>query len=293
MTDGTYTGLDDTSIIALLTSTATRQADPPDGDGDESRDDRNSADGETIDDSGPDDGGSGDGAAGDDSTSSTSNDQSAQPARTGVGMELRVRLSTLLGLDQYSAELAGWGYLHAELARELTSTLGGARWRFALTDEQGQLTHSGTTYARATGISPRSAASRAIVELQVPTDQLRTLATDTTNPNGWAEVITDLFRQLENRAHLDRHLADGARRAPGAALRRELETRDRHCTMIGCRAPARTADKDHTLDHAKHGPTSDGNLGNVCRHDHRLKHEGGWTLQQPKPGNFRWIRVNM
>jgi hypothetical protein len=26
----------------------------------------------------------------------------------------------------------------------------------------------------------------------------------------------------------------------------------------------------------------------ACRHDHRLKGEGGWALQQPAPGVFRW-----
>jgi hypothetical protein len=58
--------------------------------------------------------------------------------------------------------------------------------------------------------------------------------------------------------------------------------------MIGCRAPARTADKNHTRDHGHDGPTTDDNLGDACRHDHRLKGEGGWALQQPAPGVFRW-----
>lgn len=53
-------------------------------------------------------------------------------------------------------------------------------------------------------------------------------------------------------------------------------------------APARTADKDHTSDHSHGGATTDDNLGNACRHDHRLKHEGGWRLHQPLPGHFRW-----
>ncbi|MDQ4010123.1 MAG: hypothetical protein M3228_05360 [Actinomycetota bacterium] len=58
--------------------------------------------------------------------------------------------------------------------------------------------------------------------------------------------------------------------------------------MIGCRAPAHTADKDHTVDYANGGPTVACNLGDACRHDHRLKGEGGWTLHQPQPGVFRW-----
>jgi hypothetical protein len=27
----------------------------------------------------------------------------------------------------------------------------------------------------------------------------------------------------------------------------------------------------------------------MCRHDHRLKHEGGWALRQVAPGRFVWI----
>ncbi|MGH3997104.1 MAG: HNH endonuclease signature motif containing protein, partial [Pseudonocardiaceae bacterium] len=127
------------------------------------------------------------------------------------------------------------------------------------------------------------------VELQVPATALRALATDPTTPAGWAGVIADLTRQLDHDTPgEDWYYADADRRVPGAALRRYLEIRDRYCVMIGCRAPAHTADKDHTVDHAYGGPTLAPNLGDACRHDHRLKGEGGWTLRQPQPGVFRW-----
>lgn len=73
-----------------------------------------------------------------------------------------------------------------------------------------------------------------------------------------------------------------------AALRRYLEIRDRSCIMIGCRAPAHGTDADHTRDDAFGGATTGPNLGTACRHDHRLKGEGGWTLHQPEPGVFQW-----
>lgn len=296
MTDGTYTGLDDTAIIELLT---TAPADPPDSDDDEDNND-NGPDDCGPEDCGPDSGGTdGPGRDGGEETGECRPPASAAPpavpsarparAPVGAGLELRVRLSTLLGHDQYPAELAGWGPLHAELARDLTTTLGGAQWRFALTDEHGQLTHSGITRARPTDTPTRTAACQAIVELQVPVTALRALAADPTTLGGWARVVADLTRQLDE--HIpsdDRHGADAARRAPGSVLRRYLEIRDRYCTMIGCRAPAHTTDKDHTLDHAQGGPTTAPNLGDNCRHDHRLKGEGGWTLHQPEPGTFRW-----
>jgi hypothetical protein len=93
-----------------------------------------------------------------------------------------LRLPTLLGHDQYPAELAGWGPVHAELARELAATLGGGEWRFAITDEQGQLSHCGITRARPTGAPTRIPGCRAIVELQVPAATLRILGEHCTGP---------------------------------------------------------------------------------------------------------------
>ncbi len=321
MTDGTYTGLNDAAIIQLLTATAVIDADQPDND------DAADNDGGEPDDGGPDDSGPGgageatdgggdepvaiepadgrpadvgpqgdgaDGVEAGECRSPASGDVPARPDRSTAGLELRVRLSTLLGRDQYPAELAGWGPLHAELARNLAATLGGAQWRFAITDENGHLVHCGITRARPTATAVRSTTCRAIVELQVPVTALRALAADPTTPADWAGVVADLTRQLDHDTPGQaRYRAGADRRAPGAALRRYLEIRDRYCVMIGCRAPAHAADKDHTVDHAYGGPTLAPNLGDACRHDHRLKGEGGWALHQPEPGVFRWRRVDM
>ena len=99
-------------------------------------------------------------------------------------------------------------------------------------------------------------------------------------------MISDLARQYANAQHPSD--ADPTRRTPGAALRRYLQIRDRRCIMIGCRYPARGTDADHTTDHAHGGPTIERNLGHACGHDHRLKHHGGWQLDQPISGQFRW-----
>jgi hypothetical protein len=104
-------------------------------------------------------------------------------------------------------------------------------------------------------------------------------------------VVTDLAHQHTSAQRSD--TGDPTRRFPGAALRRHVEIRDRSCVMIGCRAPAHGTDTDHTLDHARSGATTEHNLGHVCRHDHRLKHEGGWQLHQPEPGVFRWTTVSV
>ena len=318
MTDGTYTGLDDTAILEHLRTTHTnddatdnnstddapnddstddegpddgRPDDGPDDDGgpnnggglndDGGLNDGGSDDGgRPDDDGGPDDGG---GAAGECSLV----DELAQRGLVGAGMELRARLSTLLGHDQYPGELAGWGPLHAELTRDLATTLARGQWRFAITDAQGQLLHCGITRARPTGSPTRSACSRQVVELQIPATTLRELTNGDPDALGtWGPVITDLAHQHST---AQRSLAvDPTRRFPGTALRRHIQIRDRSCVMIGCRAPTHSTDTDHTLDHAHNGTTTEHNLGTACRHDHRLKHQGGWQLHQPHPGLFHW-----
>jgi hypothetical protein len=51
---------------------------------------------------------------------------------------------------------------------------------------------------------------------------------------------------------------------------------------------AHRGDADHSVEHAAGGETTDTNLGALCRHDHRLRHDGGWTLEQTSPGRFTW-----
>jgi hypothetical protein len=275
MTDGTYTGLDDTAILDHLRATRENEGEPDD-----------ESYGSTDESHRPDQDDEPDGSDGTPVGDRSAADEPAQRRLTGAGLELRARLSTLLGRDQYPAELAGWGPVPAELACDLSTALGGAQWRFAITDEHGHLTHCGITRARPTGTPTRMASCHAIVELVVPIATLRALGEQPTELGGWAPVVTDLLQQLDRgTANQDR---DSHRRSPGAALRRYLEARDRSCIMIGCRTPARTADQDHTRDHNHGGPTTDGNLGTACRHDHRLKHEGGWRLHQLHPGHFHW-----
>ena len=51
---------------------------------------------------------------------------------------------------------------------------------------------------------------------------------------------------------------------------------------------ALTCDFDHTIEHARGGPTVDFDLAPACGPDHMLRHEGGWTVAQPEPGRVVW-----
>jgi hypothetical protein len=262
MTDGSYAGLDDAAILERLTGLP---QDPSSG--------SRSVNGDVA-------------AVG------RSDDSSPQPGTAGARSELRARLSTLLGRDEYPGELAGWGPIHAHLARDLATLMARGQWRFAITDQHGQLLHCGITAARPTGSARRSASSREVVELQLPVTDLAELASNVDTLGRWAPVVTDLTHQYaisQRPGGPATRDADLTRRAPGAVLRRYLQIRDRRCIMVGCRCPARGTDADHTNAYARGGATTECNLGHVCRHDHRLKHDGGWHLDQPEAGRFRWI----
>jgi hypothetical protein len=72
---------------------------------------------------------------------------------------------------------------------------------------------------------------------------------------------------------------------PPAALAAYVRARDSHCVFPGCLHPSRACDLDHRVPYPE-GPTSADNLAPLCRHHHRLKHEGGWTLRKQGQHNI-------
>ncbi|MGH3853166.1 MAG: DUF222 domain-containing protein [Pseudonocardiaceae bacterium] len=239
-----------------------------------------------------------------------------------VGVELRVGLSTLLGRDQHPGEIPGWGPVTADTAHTIVAAQRTVEWRYAITDPEGQLILAGITRRRpaipeGSGLGPGLPAEGealapgrgGIVELHVPAALLTELTThpDAYGADGeWAAVIADLAAQYATARTQDAPCTqdtpcaqDGvsARRVPeqdpasrfaGAVLRRHVQIRDRVCVHPGCRCPAGHADLDHTVDHVHGGVTAEANSGPLCRHDHRLKHVGGWRLRQPEHGHFVW-----
>ena len=74
---------------------------------------------------------------------------------------------------------------------------------------------------------------------------------------------------------------------PSAALVAAVIARDLTCRFPGCTVPATGCDLDHVIPHP-HGPTCMCNLCALCRHHHRLKTFGGWTLTHRGNGHFTW-----
>jgi len=75
-------------------------------------------------------------------------------------------------------------------------------------------------------------------------------------------------------------------RAIPPPLRRFLDQRDRGCRFPGC-TEHRHVDAHHVRHWADGGETRADNLILLCRHHHRLVHEGGYTVERRDDG--RWL----
>lgn len=141
----------------------------------------------------------------------------------------------------------------------------------------------------------------AVIDIGVDLPTLLGLAERPGEIPGWGPVIADIarqavFRQPDGEWRVSVVDPDSGavlwngttRRRPTVAQRRHVEARQPTCTFPGCRMPARDSDIDHSVDHALGGPTEVGRLAPGCRHDHGLRHTGGWTFRQPQPGVYRW-----
>jgi len=71
------------------------------------------------------------------------------------------------------------------------------------------------------------------------------------------------------------------------ALRRALQRRDRGCRFPGCRC-SRFVDAHHIHHWADGGETHINNLVLLCRHHHRLVHEGGFGLMRSLDGDIQF-----
>ena len=161
-----------------------------------------------------------------------------------------------------------------------------AQWRYRVYDLDGRLLYTGLTYIRPTwtdtpsrsGTTDRPAsANRRDTDSDTPTVMPGHAIPEAPG------VIR--IRPLPPNPPPQR---DPTARYPSAPMRRWIAARDNTCRAPGCTHPARTCDIDHTQDHTNGGPTQDDNLGLLCRHHHRMKHETDHHLDQPEPGTFRW-----
>jgi hypothetical protein len=84
------------------------------------------------------------------------------------------------------------------------------------------------------------------------------------------------------------HRLQAAGHDPGVRLRHLAQVRHATCSSPVCRRPAATCDFEHSIPYEAGGRTCLCNAGPKCRHDHRLKQDPKWKVDQLPDGTFRW-----
>ena len=74
---------------------------------------------------------------------------------------------------------------------------------------------------------------------------------------------------------------------PGVKLRHLSQVRYARCTGPTCRRPSASCDFEHNIPYEAGGRSCLCNGGPKCRHDHRLKQDPRWNVDQ-LPDGFRW-----
>jgi hypothetical protein len=140
--------------------------------------------------------------------------------------------------------------------------------------------------------------ARGTVDIQVDLKTLAGLSQDPGTIPGWGPVIADIARQIADQPNNQWQIsvtdhnqvlwAGLTRRRPNAKQQRIVKARQPTCVFPGCRMPSTDCDLDHTQAWSRGGPTTVGNLGPACRHDHGLKTKGGWHLRRTGPTQYTW-----
>jgi hypothetical protein len=220
----------------------------------------------------------------------------AEPAASPAGgfagqVTLTVPLSTATGLADRPGELAGLGPVDPWLARDLIAAAARnpkTTWCVTVTDRQGHAVGHGCarpepkSHSKRAGPGPPgftfSPASRDGPPGGYGSWRLRV-------PGGGPDLIVAIDT-LDTRNCQHQYQAQG--HDPGARLRHLSQVRHATCTSPVCRRPATQCDFEHNMPYETGGRTCLCNGGPKCRHDHRLKQQPGWTVDQFPDGTFRW-----
>jgi hypothetical protein len=145
-----------------------------------------------------------------------------------------------------------------------------------------------------------SSGGRGVVDIRVDLTTLAGLDDNPAEIPGWGPVIADIARQTvteQDDAEWRFTVTDPVnsqvvhsgttRRRPTVAQRRRVGACNLTCVFPGCRMPAAECDLDHRHAWSEGGPTEDHNLAPLCRHHHRLKHNG-WHVDTDTPDIHTW-----
>ena len=217
------------------------------------------------------------------------------PAGFASRVTLTIPLTDLTDLADRPGEMAGIGPIDPWLARDLARAAARnprSTWCVTVTDEQGRAIGHGCARPEPAGQKKR----------QEPGARdgpgFTFTATGEPGPPGgyghWrlstvAGGQRDLVVALDPIATGEcDHRYEARGHDPGVKLRHLAQVRYATCTGPGCRRPSTQADFEHNVPYRAGGRTCLCNGGPKCRHDHRLKQDPRWKVEQLPSGDFRW-----
>jgi hypothetical protein len=207
--------------------------------------------------------------------------------------------ATLLDLADRPGELAGIGPIDPDLARDLAAAAARnprSTWCVTVTDSQGHaIGHGCARPAPANRHKPDTPGGPG------PPGRPRFTFSPTGQPgphggygtwrfstgiHGQRDLLIDIG-PLPTRTCDHRYQARG--HDPGIMLRHLTQVRHATCTGPGCRRPAAHCDFEHNIPYEAGGRTCLCNGNPKCRHDHRVKQDPRWHVEQLENGAVRWI----
>ncbi len=225
------------------------------------------------------------------------------PAGFAGRNHLTIPLPSLLGLADRPGELAGLGPVDPWLARDLARASAAnpkTTWCLTVTDNQGWAvghacarpeprSHAaGQRKLRPPGGADPPGATRTGFTFTPagpgPPGGYGTWRFTTGVPGQRAWIIT--IDPIPTGRCDHRYQAKG--HDPGVRLRHLTEVRYATCTGPACRKPAANCDFEHNVPYEAGGRTCLCNGGPKCRHDHRLKQDPRWKVEQHPDGTFTW-----
>jgi hypothetical protein len=215
---------------------------------------------------------------------------------------LTIPLATLLGLADRPGELDGLGPVDPWLARDLATASAASpqtTWCLTVTDTHGQA--AGHACARPEprhrarrprrgppgGTHPPGTTGTGFTLTPAdpgPTGGYGTWRFTTGVPGQRAWIIEIHPIPADDCDH--RYQASG--HDPGARLRHLSQIRHANCTAPMCGRPSSRADFEHNTPFEAGGRTCLCNGGPKCRHDHQLKQDPRWKVEQHPDGTFTW-----
>jgi Domain of unknown function (DUF222) len=231
----------------------------------------------------------------------------ARAARdTGPGIAAQVNitvpLGTALGRSGVPGDVAGFGLVDAETARDLLAAAArhpDTRWCLTALHPDGTAAAHGCAPGRRPwppgsgppGTGPPGPPGTGPPGSGPPREGK---PSDPLEPPGPIDPqTTDFLRTLNITLRpVIRGPCDHAQAEPGYRPSRKLQhlvnARTPRCSAPGCGRPAARCDLDHSTPWHLGGLTCPCNLAPLCRRHHRCKQAQGWKLEQTSPGVLVW-----